>query len=325
MLRFPFRLPRTYGVGKAFEILYDSYFVMKSRFVLKSDIVYCLGVSSGLALCVLRPFKILSAVNVDGLEWTREKFGIVEKVFLRASFLACCAASTRIVLDNRALMPHIPEKFRWKTVHITYGVSGTSCQFQSEREPQIQLPKGNRVFDGAYWLVVARLEPENNIHLIIRGYLSSASTRPLVIVGSCSSSRYERVLKDIVGKTGGGKTVIMAGSIYDRRLLTWLRCGCRAYIHGHSVGGTNPSLLEAMSVGNVVIAHDNVFNRDVCIEAALYFTDELSLARSIDAVDENPSAFGGLAEEAKRRADEHHRWEDVVSAHEKLFSDMMSL
>lgn len=322
LMHFPFTFPRTYSIGKMFEVLYDSYFVIKAIFKLKCDVVYCLGVAGGLALLLTKFSRSRSAVNVDGLEWTRDKFGSVTRLFLRLSFLACCIGSDRIVLDNKALMNHVPERFRKKAVCITYGVSPIDCGRQRD-QPLLVGTKEQTVLEKAgYWLVVARLEPENNIHRIIHAYLMSSTTLPLVIVGDCSSHRYEETLAALAGSAGDEKKVVMAGSIYERAKLDALRCGCIAYVHGHSVGGTNPSLLEAMSAGNVVICHDNEFNRVVSSNSALYFSDESSLADIMSQIQSTPSKFSALGEIAMQRVQRYHRWDDVVAEHEKLFSEL---
>ena len=322
VMQFPFVFPKTYSIGKIFEVLYDSYFVVKAKYKLKCDTVYCLGVAAGLSLLLTKWSRSTSAVNVDGLEWTRDKFGFVTRLFLRVSFLACCVGCDRIVLDNRALIDHVPKRFRKKAVCIAYGVTPINCGEGAEIASVVGVKEKTVLEDGRYWLVVARLEPENNIHRIIGAYLSSSTTLPLIIVGDCSSQRYEEALSALADRVAPDKKIIMAGSIYDKERLNALRCGCAAYIHGHSVGGTNPSLLEAMSAGNIVICHDNAFNREVSSDSALYFSDEPSLAEIMNQIESTPSRFSGLGKGAMQRVERFYRWEDVVTEHEKLFSEL---
>ncbi len=322
VMQFPFTFPRTYSIGKIFEVLYDSYFVVKAKYKLRCDTVYCLGVAAGLSLLLTKWSRSTSAVNVDGLEWTRDKFGFVTRLFLRISFLACCIGCDRIVLDNKALIDHVPKRFRKKAVCITYGVAPIDCNELSEVALVVGANEKTVLENGHYWLVVARLEPENNIHRIIGAYLASSTTLPLVIVGDCSSQRYQKTLTILSERAGTGKKIVMAGSIYDKARLNALRCGCTAYIHGHSVGGTNPSLLEAMSTGNIVICHDNVFNREVSSNSALYFSDEPSLAEIMNQMESTPSKFSDLGKNAMQRVERFYRWDDIVAEHEKLFSEL---
>jgi rhamnosyltransferase len=320
LVRFPFRFPRSYSIGKMFEVLYDSFFVLKAKCGLKCEAVYCLGVAGGISLLLTKWSRTSSAVNVDGLEWTRDKFGPVTRLFLRLSFLACCIGSSRIVLDNRALMSYVPRRFRGKTVCITYGVSPIEC-----REGPVPVVGPDREMllrRGEFWLVVARLEPENNIHLVVRAYNASSSTRPLVIVGDCSSQRYKGTLEALIGETAKDKNVILAGSIYDSSTLNALRCSCLAYVHGHSVGGTNPSLLEAMSAGNLVICHDNPFNREVASDSGLFFSDESSLRNIMNEVDAAPMKYSNFGKKARELVERHHGWDDIVAEHERMFSEL---
>lgn len=324
LICFPFSFPESYSLGKMWEVFYDSYFVLKCRLFMKCDVVYCLGVASGFSLLLTRWSRSISVVNVDGLEWTRGKFGILARFFLRASFIASCIGSDRIVLDNRRLEEFTPKEFRRKAVYIPYGVSTIGSHKPSLKDCVTATGSPLDVAEGGYWLIVARLEPENNIHTIIEAYLRSESHLPLVIVGDCSSRRYEKMLLSLAKDVGHNKRIAMVGSIYDQELLTTLRLGCAAYIHGHSVGGTNPSLLEAMSVGNTIISHDNVFNREVCSDAAVYYKDVPTLVNLMNEIDSDSSDFSELGRKARNRAGKLYRWEDVVMMHEQMFLGEMS-
>lgn len=319
-LVFPLSFPKSYSLGKMFEVLYDSYFILKCSLSLKCDALYCLGVGSGIPLLLTRWLCPFLVVNVDGLEWERAKFGTLTKLFLRVSFLASCIAASRIVVDNNHLMNYLPRWSREKAVCIPYGVSsirsGTAFP-RSSPDERLEFIDSHK---NGYWLVVARLEPENSIHTILEAYALSQSTKPIVVVGGCSSRRYEKRLSNIVNGMDDMKKVIMTGPIYDRELLDSFRRGCMTYIHGHSVGGTNPSLLEAMSVGNIIIAHDNVFNREVSGSTALYFGDAQVLAAIMNRLERIPSDFVGYGASARERVETSYRWEDVVAAHERLFS-----
>jgi glycosyltransferase involved in cell wall biosynthesis len=132
----------------------------------------------------------------------------------------------------------------------------------------------------SYYLLVARLVPENHVLEIVEGYLKSRSTTRLIVVGDRSANPYVKRLLE-----NASDRVLFVGSVYDSTELRSLRYHARAYFHGHSVGGTNPSLLEALGCGNVVIAHDNVFNREVCGETGLYFTSPLDIPHLVERVD----------------------------------------
>ena len=149
----------------------------------------------------------------------------------------------------------------------------------------------------------------------------SESGKPLVIVGGCSSQSYEKALANAVKRPGKVGRIIMTGPIYNQEHLIHLRRGCIAYIHGHSVGGTNPSLLEAMSVGNTILSHDNVFNREVCLETAIYFKTAVDLSNLMHDVEKKPMDFKEFGTKARERVKTFYRWDDVVTRHEELLRE----
>jgi glycosyltransferase involved in cell wall biosynthesis len=138
---------------------------------------------------------------------------------------------------------------------------------------------------GSYYLVVCRMEPENHVIEIVEGFLQAKTSRRLVIVGDVNlPTSYARRLREI-----NDPRVVKLGAVYDRKRLDGIRAGAHAYLHGHSVGGTNPSLLEAMSVGNVIVAHDNVFNREVTAGNGLFFRDADGVAHCIELIEALPA------------------------------------
>ena len=159
----------------------------------------------------------------------------------------------------------------------------------------------------------------NNIHLIVEAYREAKTQMPLVLVGDFSTSDFAMRIREMVSSSPRRSGIIFTGSIFNQPLLAMLRCHSAAYIHGHSVGGTNPSLLEAMSCGNLIIAHDNPFNREVVGEAALYFRSSGDLSQTLDRLNAKSSELEDLGRMAKLRAQQKYRWEDVVLAYDKLF------
>lgn len=324
MLSFPFRFPKSGKLSRVFEVLYDFYFVLKCAIGLKCDTIYCLGVVSGFVLPILRLTRTRIMVNVDGIEWRRQKFGLLERCFLKSSFQACGIFADIIIIDNSQLIDHVPARYRPKSLFIPYGVCETNCHEGGNLSmvPHIGggvLPLRQR----GYWLVVARLEPENNIDMIIDAYLGSGSTSPLVIVGGFSSSAYETRIRALIRDSDDGRaSVLFTGPIFNHEVLTSLRCNCRAYVHGHSVGGTNPSLLEAMSAGNVIAAHDNVFNREVCADTALYFDTSLSLREILTQIEIGSHGVQEMATRARFRALKDYRWDVVTEKYVEALSSL---
>ena len=294
---FPFRPPSNYTLRKVFEIFYDIYFTIKCSFF--CDIIYALGIGTSISLIVPRLFRRISIVNVDGLEWRRSKFSLMEKILLKAMFLMCCTLSNIIIVDNSNLINYINKKYHKKIIFIPYGVN--MPRFVSWDENKLLsstiLKNNYKISPNKFWLVVARLEPENNIHIIVEGFVKSKSSMPLVIIGDFTSDSYKRKVNDIISHTNN--KVLFLGSIYDIDLLNMFRQNCFAYIHGHSVGGTNPSLLEAMIMRNIIIAHDNEFNREVGDNTILFFKDVNDFKHKIKYIETNFEKFVKFKDDAK--------------------------
>ena len=325
VLYFPLRFPRNSKLGRLFEVLYDWYFVLLCAIRIQCQVIYCLGIAAGPVLPLARLFGSVTVLNLDGLEWRRPKFQLAEKLYVKSAFLASYLFADRLVLDNGRLLDHIPESSKSKASVIPYGVTRGNCPtWDGETLRGYAAGRSSLVEAGQFWLVVARLEPDNLIHIIVEAYARSSSVLPLVIVGSFSSAEYAARIGNFSRSLGPGKNVIMMGSVYDQNHLSMLRCNCCAYIHGHSVGGTNPSLLEAMSVGNIVIAHDNPFNREVCGGNAIFFKNADELAAEMAELEHNREGHAHLGEGARLRAIEAYGWEDVVESYEVLFKGLLS-
>jgi rhamnosyltransferase len=320
VIYFPIRFPHNYTLRKVFENLYDWYFVSKCTLSPRCDLVYCLGTLSGISLIIPKIFGVTSIVNVDGLEWKRAKLSALERALLKFYFIISCWLSTSIVVDNRQLTQYIPSRLKKKAIFLPYGASSiTPPRWEWDLISEYITESESGISPNDYWLVVARLEPDNNIHTIIEGYLSSHSTKPLVIVGDFTSLKFKTILDNLLTRVPKGKKVLMVGSIYNKRILDMLRSYCLAYLHGHSVGGTNPSLLEAMGAGNLVIAHDNPFNREVSGDTALYFRESPDLASLLGEIEQDMEKFSGLKRSTQKRAFEKYEWGEVADSYNNMF------
>jgi glycosyltransferase involved in cell wall biosynthesis len=168
--------------------------------------------------------------------------------------------------------------------------------------------------------VACRIEPENNIHIIIREFLASGSDRELVIAGGMNyETPYWRHLQDLASR---GR-VRLLGPVYGPMLVEYLHLGCYAYLHGHEVGGTNPALLKAMGCGNLPIALETEFNTENAADAGLYWTKAPgSLAEGIRWAEANPDGVAALAQKARRRIRDHYTWDQVARDHDAFFRDV---
>jgi glycosyltransferase involved in cell wall biosynthesis len=170
---------------------------------------------------------------------------------------------------------------------------------------------------GGFHLAVARFEPENHVLEIVRGYRRSAALLPLIVVGAASYSHdYAQAVQE---SAAGDSRIRLVGAVWDQELLDQLYVGARSVLHGHSVGGTNPSLLRAMGAAARVTAYDCVFNREVTAGHALWFVDESGLAEAVEADEQHPDERGRAL---RRRAETAYRWDDVIDGYARLCEEL---
>ncbi len=242
-----------------------------------SDIILVAS-SGGSIFYFLKAFKnTVILTNPDGLEYRRGKWSLLKKIYLKLSEILAVRCSDYIIADSEEIKKILCKSYPFlkrKVRLIEYGTE-INTDYNSLILEEFNLLHNN------YYLIVSRIEPENNLHVIIDGYLRSRTLSPLVVVGNFIENQY---VKSIVGKDYSGR-IRFPGGIYDKKIINPLRFSCKAYIHGHSVGGTNPSLLEAMGSGNVILAHDNRFNREVTAGKQFYFRDAEQLSECIEKIE----------------------------------------
>jgi glycosyltransferase involved in cell wall biosynthesis len=276
------------------------------------DLVYMLGYGAAWACWWPRLFGVPVWINVDGLEWARSKWGRVARIYLRCMEWVASKAATRLIADAEAIAQRFRQTYP-KGAPSSFIAYGAELVQDRDVDPSVLSAWGLQAH--RYMLVVARPEPENHILEIIRGYGMHGGDWPLVIVGDVSgATTYQQQLRQ-----QASERVRFVGGIYDAGQLASLRVHAACYLHGHSVGGTNPSLLEALACGNWVIAHDNPFNREVARDAADYFETPEQLARCLDLVVEQTEAM--LSPRSQRARDivaEHYTWDGITDAYEAL-------
>ena len=288
------------------SILYDVLSLFSA--IRYADVVLVLGVSG----CIVLPFlKLFSrrtiVVNIDGLEWKRAKWSGFAKAFLRFSEKLAVQFADSVVTDNKVIQDYVFNEYSKESTLIAYGgdqVSRVSITDDTFRQYPFLKQK--------YAFSVCRIEPENNLHLLLAAAKQSPVV-PVVVVGNWDSSTYGRELRATYSHTKG---IYLLDPIYDQCKLDQLRSNCQLYLHGHSAGGTNPSLVEAMSLGLPVYAFDIDYNRETTENAARYFSSASELGSMLEALDETVlSEIGGqMAEIATRR----YRWEVVAEQYAAL-------
>jgi glycosyltransferase involved in cell wall biosynthesis len=244
------------------------------------DRVLILGVSGALFIPFVRLFSRTRIItNIDGIEWRRNKWGRMAKAFLRLSEAVAVKFSHEIISDNAAITQYVELQYKMKSHTIAYG--GDHALDQGEKTINYDLPD-------YYSLALCRIEPENNVHVILEAF--SKTNKNIVFMGNWENSDYGMSLK---AKYERFSNIWMLNPIYDTKVLYYIRTSASNYIHGHFAGGTNPSLVEMMHFGIPVIAFDCSFNKYSTEESALYFDSSQTLRSILGQIDNDVVATIG--------------------------------
>lgn len=280
----------------------------------RNDVLIILGVSG----CILLPFlklffpskKLL--VNIDGLEWRRPKWGKLAKAYLKLAERISVAFADEIVTDNQAITNYVIQEYESKSNLIAYGGDHTapveSTESDFEKFPFLK---------GKYAMKVCRIEPENNVHVVLEAF-EQYKAMPLVLVGNWDNSAYGR---DLFRKYASHDHIFLFPPIYDPEMLNKFRSNSYVYLHGHEAGGTNPSLVEAMSLGLPVIAFDVNFNRESTLDEALYFKNANELAFHLKTLTQFKR--DQLAENMETIASVQYSWKSIAKKYEKTIEQAM--
>lgn len=270
------------------------------------DAALVFNAANSLFLPVLRARRIPVATHVDGLEWQRGKWGSIGRRYYRLAERLAVRWSDALIADAKGIADYYRSEFDAATIKIAYGAPINTSNAADKLTPLGLDPDG-------YHLVVARFEPENHVREIVEGYTASRASLPLVVVGSApyASDYTARV------RAAADERVRFLGGIWDQDQLDQLYRHARTYLHGHSVGGTNPSLLRAAGAGTYPIAYDVGFNREVIGTHGGYFSDAGGVSAEVMAAEREPDrvrAAGVAVQRAIRRYD----WDDVADRYEQL-------
>lgn len=280
------------------------------------DVALVFNAANAPLLPVLRTMRIPVATHVDGLEWKRTKWSGAGRRYYRTAESLAVRWSDALIADARGIQDYYTERFGADSVFIAYGAPILTRTDIGKLAAAGYEP-------GGFHLVVARFEPENHVHLAVEGYRRSNATKPLVVVGSAPyNDAYTARLKELAGDD---PRIRFLGGVWDQDLLDALYAGALTYLHGHSVGGTNPSLLRAMGAGASVVAYDVNFNREVLgEEAGRFFGDAASLAAHVETAEADPGAAADRGEAARKQAAERYVWDDVAAEYERLCEDLFA-
>ncbi len=253
------------------------------------------------------------AINTDGLEWKRGKWGPIGRRYYKFAEWLSCKLADRIVTDSLGIQTYYRDQYGVEGAHISYG-----AYVEKSRKPFLLAPLG--VAPDEYFFQVTRFEPENNPLLTIQAFKRLTTKKKLVVVGDVPyESDYSRA---IVAEADD--RVILPGYIYDRELLNELWCNSFAYIHGNVAGGTNPALLQTMASGCFTIAIDVPFSHDVLMDAGIYYRKSPEdLATQMQWALDHADVLPRFKVKAVERIVDHYSWDLVTDKYEELFRELM--
>ena len=261
-------------------------------------------------------------LNPDGHEWLRAKWSKPVRKYWKDSERQMVRASDLVICDSKNIERYVAEtysKYKPRTIFIAYGSELSSSKLQDDSEKFTNWMKEKNLISGQYYLSVGRFVPENNFETMIREFMASDSKKSFAIMTTKDDKFYQR-LKDKLHFDKDSR-IKFVGTVYDSELLKKIRENAFAYFHGHSVGGTNPSLLEALGSTKLNLLFDVGFNREVAEDSALYWTNDIgNLANLIHEVDLlSDDKIEDYSQKAKKRIADEYSWEHIVDLYEKVF------
>ena len=262
-------------------------------------------------------------VNPDGHEWKRSKWSKWIRRYWKRSEKKMVKNADLIICDNEAIEKYIQKeykKYNPKTKYIPYGAETTPSTLSDDDPKVTEWYAKHQIRPSQYYLMVGRFVPENNFETVIKEFMKSDTKKDLVIISGYQTTPLHDLLVNEY-KIEDDPRIKLVGTLYDEQLLKKIRENAYAYIHGHSVGGTNPSLLEALGRTDVNLVYDVSFNKEVAKDGAIYWNEEYALLRNlIKRCDEATiDKRYELGLQAKARIEGSYTWEHITDQYEELF------
>ncbi len=275
----------------------------------QGDLVLTLGYNTAIFSLLYRLKKVRNLINMDGLEWKRAKWSWPARSWLYLNERFGCLFGNHLIADHPEIARHLQTRTSADRISvIPYG----SDRVEDADESLLQ---EFGIEKGRYAVVIARAEPENSILEIVRAWSRRKRDMKLVVLGKYVPENVEFHRQVI---EAANEDVIFPGAIYDKAKVEALRQFAALYVHGHQVGGTNPSLVEALGCGTPVLCHDNPFNRWVAGVCGFYFKNETDCAAQLDACLDDNEALIKASEGSRYRHGEHFTLDANLSAYESL-------
>jgi glycosyltransferase involved in cell wall biosynthesis len=273
------------------------------------DLCLTFGYNTGVFNILQRLKHIPNVINMDGIEWSRKRWGKPRQAILWINERIACWVGNELIADHPELNTYLRTRApARKITTITYGADPVP---DAPIEPVVELG----LTPGEYFTLIARPIPENSILDLVRGFCARPRGVKLLVLGAYTpeSDDYHRAVL-----AAASDDVVFPGAIYDSSAVTALRFHSLGYLHGHTVGGTNPSLVEALAAGNPVIAHDNKYNRWVAGGAALWFASAQDVDEAVTRLIDEPGLRRTLGANARARFQAEFTWDKVGGQYEAL-------
>jgi len=294
-----------YLVGTAGQFVYDLNCLLDAR-KRRFDVILIMGYTSSSVWGKLYPSKSTIITNMDGLEWKRSKYSQSVQQFLKYAEKLAVKYSHFYISDSLVIKSYLGEKYNIESKYIPYGADLFSEEEREQLDNQEALKED-------YFLLMARMEPENNIETILQGFNESNSNRKFKVLGDTGN----RFGKFITHKFKNDDRIQFKGSMFDTGKVRALQNNSYLYFHGHSVGGTNPSLLEAMASEALIAAHNNPFNKSVLHADAFYFSntnDVRSLVETVQRKETEKTMVSNNLHKIKYQ----FNWEKIIDQYEEF-------
>ncbi|GLC29731.1 beta 1-4 rhamnosyltransferase Cps2T [Clostridium omnivorum] len=324
---------RIKDIGSAKAITYDIKSILEcEKYINKNSLKNC---CIYILACRIGPFLyyykkrlekqgIKVFVNPDGHEWKRSKWNKAIKTYWKFSEKLMVKEADLLICDSIEIERYIKteyEKYNPKTKYISYGAEIENNNIEIDTEKLLEWYEKHNITENQYFLIVGRFVPENNYELMIREFMNSKTTKDLVIITNVEKNKfYDELLANTY--FNNDSRIKFVGTVYDKKLIYAIRTKAFGYLHGHEVGGTNPSLLEALATTNMNLLLDVAFNKEVGREAAVYFDKKKgSLSSIIDEVDNyEQEDIDLMGIKGKKVIEEFYSWDKIICEYENLFN-----
>lgn len=283
------------------SIIYDFVSMLHASFS-RADYILVLGVSGGVFFPFFKLFKSKILLNPDGAEWKRSKFGNITKSFLKLSEKVSIKFADEIIADNEIISQDLKMQYGIESTVIEYGADHVSAKFLKPETKKLY-----EIEDKQYAIKVCRIVPENNIEMILSAF--SKTSYKLLLIGNWENSQFGIKMRNKYKKH---KNLSLLDPIYNQDQIDELRSNCRLYVHGHSVGGTNPSLVEAMFLGLPSLVFDVNYNLETTNNYAEYFSTENQLNAILVEIWDNKTRLKDIGKNLFSVASNRYKWDSII-------------